>query len=255
VRRRDTRAEPLTTTLHDDPDAVPAAHAQDERPGHPWPTDRAGWQVVADCYGCGLAMLDLHRRSAEWVRRRVEHVEFLDDRTVRRRMSVDYVTPSPGEAVSFRRGLETVRVIPLTMMRRKSLVKFDLRNEQGAPLPLLGLREAQSLTLAVARAWAAAALAGDSPTALAPLRPSVDAVIHAIVAGDQQELEDAYLRYDRAGRGATEIEGVAADDIPDLAALAGDEHFRSALERFAGSFLLFTLDTADGLAADRQVRV
>ncbi len=227
----------MSTVGHHPGTSLPGAGPA--RPAHAWPTTPAGWAALDDCPRCGLAMLNLFSRSATWVRRRVEHVAFLDDRTVRRRMSVDYVSPSADEAVSFERADgAVVRVLPLTMMRRKSLVKFDLRDEHGTPLPLLGLREAQALTLAVMRAWASAALLGDRPGPLPALPASVSGFVRDIVAGDQQELHGAYARFD-AARTAEEPadEGAAL-----LRRLARDPVFKSLVDRFAGGFLLFTLD-------------
>jgi hypothetical protein len=84
--------------------------------------------------------------------RRVESIQFVDDRTVRRRVSVDYTVPR--EAVVLRVGDgQLVRILPLALMRRKNMVNFDFRDHDGRPTPLLGLRENQALTLAVVRAW------------------------------------------------------------------------------------------------------
>jgi hypothetical protein len=124
-----------------------------EHPEPAWPLRPADWDALAACHDCGIGMLRVFIRSATWVVRRVEKVEFLDDRTVRRHVSMDYALPD--DAVALRRADGTLtRIVPLTMMRRKSLVNFDLRDEHGRALPLLGLREAQALTLAIARAWA-----------------------------------------------------------------------------------------------------
>ena len=103
-------------------------------------------------------MLQLFISSSAWVVRRVEHVTFLDECTIRRGVSIDYVPP-PGAVTLRRPGGQHVQVLPLAIMRRKSLVNFDLRDHEGGALPLLGLRQNQALTLAVVRSWAAATLA------------------------------------------------------------------------------------------------
>src|SRR5207248_6685635 len=121
--------------------------------GSAWPKTPSEWATLSSCRHCGLTMLRLFVRSADWVVRRVENIDFLDERTVRRRVSVDFAAPP--EAVAFLRDDgRRVRILPLALMRRKSLINFDLRDEENRPISLLGLRQNQAITLAVARAWA-----------------------------------------------------------------------------------------------------
>ena len=126
---------------------------------HPWPSNPLGWRELADCELCGLTMLKLIINSSAWVVRRVEHVAFLDECTVRRRVSIDYEAPQD-TAVFCRLDGQEMRILPFAIMRRKSLVNFDFRDHYGHAVPLLGLRQNQALTLAMIRAWAAATLQG-----------------------------------------------------------------------------------------------
>ena len=87
-------------------------------------------------------MLKLIVNSSAWVVRRVEHVAFLDERTVRRRVSIDYEAPHDA-AVFCRPDGQEVRILPFAIMRRKSLVNFDFRDHYGHAVPLLGLRQNQ----------------------------------------------------------------------------------------------------------------
>jgi hypothetical protein len=103
---------------------------------HPSPLDLASWSDLAACQLCGLTMLKLFINSSAWVARRVEQVNFIDECTVRRRVSIDYVAP-PCAVILGRPTGQPVRVLPLALMRRKSLVKFDLRDPDGRALPLL----------------------------------------------------------------------------------------------------------------------
>jgi hypothetical protein len=48
---------------------------------HPWPSCEGDWETLVECRSCGLAMLRLFVRSASWVVRRVETIEFLDARS------------------------------------------------------------------------------------------------------------------------------------------------------------------------------
>src|SRR3954452_18743018 len=163
-----------------------------------------------------MGMLRVFIRSSTWVVRRVEKVTFLDDRTVRRQVSMDYALPD--DAVALRRADRSItRIVPLTMMRRKSLVNFDLRDEEGRALPLLGLREAQALTLAVARAWARTTLRARKVSD-GTLDPRVDQTIKLLMRGDQTEMRKAFAE-------------LWSDPTPAHAELHADEHFRGLMDR------------------------
>lgn len=203
-------------------------------PAVPFPKDKTDWDAIAHCHQCGLSLLRRYVRSSDWVVRRVENIEFIDDRTVRRRMSVDYTTPE--DTVVFSRSDDVcTRVIPVTMMRRKSLTNFDLRGQDGRALPLLGLRETQALTLSILRVWADKALQG---APVARLTGEQEAVLEHIVTGDQAELTEAYKA----------LEAAAAREGDPLGRLWRDEVFSALLERLAQNFILFTLDDAPPLA-------
>jgi hypothetical protein len=201
---------------------------------HPWPRDPACWRDLSVCQVCGLTMLQVFVKSSDWVVRRVEHVTFLDECTVRRGVSIDYVAPSNAVALS-RPGGHCARVLPLAIMRRKSLVNFDFRDHDGRALPLLGLRQNQALTLAVVRAWAAASLDEQTET----VSPEVDEFLDDVIAGDQTELWRAYKRM------------WAAEPGTQLQRLGIDHLFRVMLDRLANSFVLYGLH--DGPAGERQV--
>lgn len=80
-----------------------ASGAEDQTvPGdhiHPWPRDEAGWVEIRKCRQCGDMLLRQFVKSSSWVVRRVERIAFIDDRTVRRRVSVDYLAPTPAVAL------------------------------------------------------------------------------------------------------------------------------------------------------------
>jgi len=201
---------------------------------HPWPDDPACWRDLSACQVCGLTMLKAFIKSSDWVIRRVEHVSFLDECTVRRGVSIDYVPPSEAVTLSRPDG-QYVRVLPLAIMRRKSLVNFDLRDHDGRALPLLGLRQNQALTLAAVRAWAAASLDEQSET----VSQEVDEFLDDVIAGDQTELWRAYKRM------------WAAERRTQLQRLGKDQLFRVMLDRLANSFVLYGLH--DGPTGERRV--
>ncbi len=79
---------------------------------------------------------------------------------------------------------DRVRILPLAIIRRKSLVNFDLLGHDGHAMSLAGLRENQALTMAIVRAWAKEALSTDD------LDVQVDDFLEDVVYGDQTELTE-----------------------------------------------------------------
>jgi len=92
-----------------------------------------------------------------YIHRRVETVEFLDERLLRRRLSVDFSVPeiaggaNPGAAESV--------WLPVTVMRKSLLRSFDLRDEAGRALPLLTATQTADLSDLILRVVAFDALA------------------------------------------------------------------------------------------------
>lgn len=122
-----------------------------------WPKDFVAEQagLVADT----AIPLVLHWNW--WVHRRVESIEFLDERRIRRSVSVDFTVPSVAarQARDFPGGLV---VLPLALLRKHVLRRFDLRDEGGASLPVLTAE--QNGTVALQMLWSLAMLT-DSQTA------------------------------------------------------------------------------------------
>jgi hypothetical protein len=118
-------------------------------------------------------ILQLLLSSQTWVHRRVEAVIFHDGTTATRKVSVDFTLPSqaPTCAVCAHwahangphpEGDSTApsvpelppRLVPITLLPKRSLINFDLRDESGSALPHLELRQNQDLTFALLCIWA-----------------------------------------------------------------------------------------------------
>lgn len=91
--------------------------------------------------------------SPDWVRRRVEQITFIDDGTIRRRVSVDFQLP----AWYAEQKLEA-HFAPLALLKKKLLVNFDLRDEDDGVLPLLGSDGSQGVVVAALVTMAASVL-------------------------------------------------------------------------------------------------
>jgi hypothetical protein len=175
------------------------------------------------CRECGLRVFELLMSSPSWVNRRVESVIFRDHRTIRRSVSVDFSVPVSAPLICING--TGFRLIPFTIFRRRTLVNFDLRSEDGTAVPLLGVRQNQALTEALLVAWAAAVL-NDEPS------NEVKAWVHDLVSGRQDELLDA-LDHGHE-RSAT------------IGQLASDPRFKVVLDRITDDFVAFIMVSHDG---------
>jgi hypothetical protein len=175
------------------------------------------------CERCGLTLLGLVLSSPAWVHRRVESVSFSDHRTVRRRISVDFSMPETAPTVVV--GRTVYRLVPLTIMRRKSLINFDLHDEADRPVPLLGLRQNQAITHAMAEAFACTVLHITEPPS------ELTAFLTAMVAGTQAEMLEEYRKANGDQPGAAWI----------VLELMRIPLFKRLLDRLTEDFVMFVL--------------
>jgi hypothetical protein len=192
--------------------------------GSGWPDE--AWRSTFACRECGLRTLIVLMNSAKWVMRRVERVSFHDDRTVARRVSMDFVIP--GQAPRYRvPGGGMVCLLPLTVMRRKTLVNFGLTDANGQALSLVSLRHNQALTEQMILALAEVT-PHVSPTA------EIEEFANAIAFGAQARLMAAFGAAHRNQAG------------PDVRRLLEDRGAERLLRRLANNFLLLVTIDVDG---------
>ena len=203
----------------------------------PWPVPAvlSMAEVRADpaarcCKECGRRLLLLLLRSSSWVSRRTEHVSFRDDRSVVRRVTVEFHIPEQAPVFRGDDG-QAYNIVPLSVMRRKTLVNFELRDEDGRAAVLPSLRHNQAITESVLLACADAVLeqAGGRACAHALTRPEVAAFIHQVVSADQGQLAKAYRSLDH---------GSAAPAVLDL---IKHDLFKAILDRLADNFVLWVM--------------
>jgi hypothetical protein len=201
------------------------------------------WQRY--CMQCGLRLLLLWLHSREWVSRRVESVGFSDDRKVLRRISVDFYVPDA--APTFRSDNAQYRLVPLAVMRRKSLVNFNLRDEEDRSVSLLPLRHTQALTESLLAAWAATLFGEENGFA------STRRFIHKVVSGEQTDLVSAMASAgDQSSREVLAKESAPVPPVnKDMEKLLDHKRFSVILNRLADNWLLFGMVRANG--QDRRV--
>jgi hypothetical protein len=194
-----------------------------------WP--RQIWKEAVECRTCALAILFMLLNGREWIARRVERVHFCDDRAVTRRVSVDFTVPN--EAPCYRLSAEKrVRLIPLTVLRRKTLVNFGVADVEGRSLSLASLRHTQALTRQMIL------LIAETVPGVACSEEVLD-FADAIAFGTQCELTDAYSA------------ALGAEAGTDLFRLMQDEAAQRLIRRFADNFIL--LVTVEDAGSARMI--
>jgi len=90
----------------------------------------------------GSACVDLIADPASWINRRVETIELLAQEETRRRVSIDF-TLAPGQIAELT--VPDGVVIPLSLLTKAPRRNFDLRDETGRAIPVLGKGENAAL--------------------------------------------------------------------------------------------------------------
>jgi hypothetical protein len=182
------------------------------------------------CKECGRRLMLLLLQSSTWVSRRTEHVSFRDDRSVVRRVTVELYVPKDAPVFRGDDG-QDYSLVPLSVMRRKTLVNFEIRDEDGRPVVLPSLRHNQAITESMLLACADAVLeqAGGILRARAASQSEVAAFVHEVVSGDQRHLTATYdsLKQETAA--------------PAVLNLVKHDLFKTILDRLADNFVLWVM--------------
>jgi len=106
------------------------------------------------CLELGRRLLLAELQFSDWILRRVESVRFERERSVSRTTSVELVVreDAPIFVTSDQR---RVYLVPLTLMRRRTLVNFTMEDESHNRIPMLGMRMTQQLDASMLLAAAA----------------------------------------------------------------------------------------------------
>src|SRR5256885_16598585 len=71
-----------------------------------------------------------------WVNRRIEALELMDPLRFKRKVSLDFRYPHDHPVAEYSPDNEPIVLVPLTLLRKRTLIDFSLRDETGAVLPL-----------------------------------------------------------------------------------------------------------------------
>jgi hypothetical protein len=215
---------------------IPTAHHELSFGGMaPWPvpgvldmTDVRRDPAARCCQECGRRLLLLLLQSSSWVSHRTEHMSFRDDRSVVRRVTVEFHVPEQAPVFSGDDG-QAYRLVPLSVMRRKTLVNFELREDAGRSVVMPTLRQNQAITESMLLACADAAGGQADPAGAR----AVAGFVHQVISGDQEALTAAYRS----------LKNRTAD--PAVLGLADQRIFRAVLDRMADNFMLWVMIPAD----------
>ncbi|MDN5768003.1 MAG: hypothetical protein L0H78_19560, partial [Humibacillus sp.] len=130
-------------------------------------------------------------------------------------------------------------LVPLSVMRRRTLVGLDLRDETGSSLRLLGLRFTQKLDESMLRA---AAMLGE-PTLNGALPPELDAYVRRVISGNYDEVKQAKQDYHewQNAKGDKEDMQELPSHIAELDRYFDNVLFAAVLERMWHNFTLYVM--------------
>lgn len=175
----------------------------------------------------GIVALDLIGRWSTWVHRRVESVTFEDPPVLRRRVSVDFTIPASLPAPLPPLNGEPIYAVPLSLLRKRRLRRFNLIDERGVALPLL--TAGKNGAVAAGLLWEATTVLLENPPAF-PLSTAV-----------REELWEIANRSPEAAIRVWSHLGDTAADREETAwrrALAANENFMALANDIGRNFLV-----------------
>jgi hypothetical protein len=165
---------------------------------------------------------------SEWVNRRVDGVEFVDDRTVIRRTSLDFTLPAYAAPSDEERA---VWLLPLTYVAKKTLAQLDVRDASGSAIPILTAQENADLTVEALCMLAGAELLAADPSSDLSVVEQIRPLISEVVRNPADIAEQAKCRIGEMIAGTCpETEG--------LRALGEDGFFLDFVGIFETSFVM-----------------
>lgn len=105
-------------------------------------------ESLAEADALRIALLAL--RPDAWIHRRVDEITYLDDRSIRRRISVDLTVPR-GNATA---RADAVMYLPIAQFAKEPLTRFDFADTAGESIPMLTAQQNGALSVAMLRALA-----------------------------------------------------------------------------------------------------
>jgi hypothetical protein len=178
----------------------------------------------------GIACTELIANPKSWVNRRVETTELLSHEETRRRVSVDFTLP---DATLDELLIESGVAVPISALTKQPRRNFDVRDESGRAIPVLGRQENGDLAHIALLNAAWVAVGGDPPLEAFEM---LAADLRQIVFRPPEEAEDALAFF----------EGSAVAGDPLRSAVLGNPTCRSLLNTLWSNYVLFVVLTPGG---------
>lgn len=176
----------------------------------------------------GIAAVPLIVAPDTWINRRVETVELLSHEETRRRVSVDFtLSKQQREELTGPEGL----IVPISVLTKEPRRNFDLRDEGGAAIPVLGRKENGELAH------------------VAVLHAAVEALNGNVTEEDFELLEDdlgeiVLSPRDQASDALAYFIGAAESGDRLRSAIWASDGFQNLLETLWANYVLFAVLTS-----------
>jgi hypothetical protein len=173
----------------------------------------------------GVASAPLISDPKSWINRRVETVELLSHEETRRQASIDFtLSDEQLDQLTIDEGV----VVPISVLTKERRRNFDLRDESGRAVPVLGKEQNGELAHTAVLSAAYDAL---------PQPPSQD--VFDILAADLRQV--VFGLPDEAEAALAFIAGSANSGDPWRAAILADEVCRSLLDTLWANYVLYAV--------------
>jgi hypothetical protein len=156
-------------------------------------------------------------QSRTWIHRRVDYLSFTEQYMVQRRISIDFTIPQGAQAFVPSDGGPGTYYLPVSLLVKwPPVMRFDFRDDVGAPVPLLTSRKNRAVDAAVLRKLAPA----NPPSTRVP---ELEEALTAIAASRDVEARQALDRFAAAlgpySTGLSDADREAWRQVKNLAAL------------------------------------
>jgi hypothetical protein len=182
-------------------------------------TESQFWRTTLNDELLGLELSVLLANIASWIHRRVEVVEFIDDVSFDRHVSLDLSIPDDRTRIAAPDGSE-MHLLPIGYLKKQPLVNFSVRDQGGRPLFNFTAAENGGLMVATLKAMC---------TVIGPITESLAEDIEMIVTGLESEAKPALRRIVSPQAGSSEFQLRAA--------IADSKFVRWHLEQAVDNFM------------------
>ena len=183
----------------------------------------------------GITAAPLIARPATWINRRVETIRLLSHEETRRQVSIDFtLSDAQRSELTVDHGV----VVPISVMTKEARRNFDLRDESGSAVPVLGKRENGALAHVAVMSEALDAVSG------APNQEEFDLVwteLREVVSSEPKAAAEALSNF----------VGKAEDGDPLRSAIWANSSCRTMLEVLQANYVLFAV--VERNCADRRI--